>query len=108
MGVIWGDYNGDGWPDLYVTNDYGATFLYHNQKNGTFKEVGMVSGTAVGPDGRGYGNMAADFAISIAMASSTYLLPALTINPPASTGIKATISSTSRARLASRTPPRRR
>jgi enediyne biosynthesis protein E4 len=62
MGVIWGDYDGDGWPDLYVTNDYGATFLYHNQRNGTLKEVGMVSGTAVGPDGRGYGNMAADFA----------------------------------------------
>jgi enediyne biosynthesis protein E4 len=61
MGVVWGDYDGDGWPDLYVTNDYGATFLYHNQQNGTFKEVGMVSGTAVGPDGRGYGNMAADF-----------------------------------------------
>lgn len=61
MGVAWGDYDGDGWPDLYVTNDYGATFLYHNRQNGTFEEVGDATGTAVGPDGRGYGNMAADF-----------------------------------------------
>lgn len=61
MGVAWGDYDGDGWPDLYVTNDYGPTFMYHNRQNGTFEEVGDAMGTAVGPDGRGYGNMAADF-----------------------------------------------
>lgn len=61
MGVAWGDYDGDGWPDLYVTNDYGTTFMYHNRQNGTFEEVGLPLGIAVGPDGRGYGNMAADF-----------------------------------------------
>jgi hypothetical protein len=61
MGVAWGDYDGDGWPDLYVTNDYGPTYMYHNRQNGTFEEVGMATGTAIGPDGRGYGNMAADF-----------------------------------------------
>lgn len=62
MGVAWADYDGDGWPDLYVTNDYGTTFMYHNRQNGTFEELGMQMGVAVGPDGRGYGNMAADFA----------------------------------------------
>jgi enediyne biosynthesis protein E4 len=61
MGVTWGDYDGDGWPDLYVTNDYGPTFLYHNLHNGTFEEVGSPSGTGLGPDGQGYGNMAGDF-----------------------------------------------
>jgi len=61
MGVAWGDYDGDGWPDLYVTNDYGPTLMYHNRHDGSFKEEGMLMGTAVGPDGRGYGNMAADF-----------------------------------------------
>ncbi len=61
MGVAWGDYDGDGWPDLYVTNDFEWTFLYHNRHNGTFEEVGDPTGTGVGPDGRGYGNMAADF-----------------------------------------------
>jgi hypothetical protein len=61
MGVTWGDYDGDGWPDLYVTNDFGPTFMYHNLHNGTFEEVGFPMGTAVAPNGRGYGNMAADF-----------------------------------------------
>jgi len=61
MGVVWGDYDGDGWPDLYVTNDYGATYLYHNRQNGTFEEVGSPSGTGLGPDGQGYGNMAGAF-----------------------------------------------
>jgi hypothetical protein len=61
MGVVWGDYDGDGWPDLYVTNDYGATFLYHNLHNGTFEEVGSPTGTGLGPDGQGYGNMAGAF-----------------------------------------------
>jgi enediyne biosynthesis protein E4 len=61
MGVVWGDYDGDGWPDLYVTNDFGSSFLYHNRHDGTFEEVGIASGTGVGPFGQGYGNMAADF-----------------------------------------------
>ncbi|MGH9496380.1 MAG: CRTAC1 family protein [Candidatus Sulfotelmatobacter sp.] len=61
MGVTWGDYDGDGWPDLYVTNDFGPTFMYHNLHNGTFEEVGFPMGTAVAPNGRGYGNMAGDF-----------------------------------------------
>jgi enediyne biosynthesis protein E4 len=61
MGVVWGDYDGDGWPDLYVTNDFGRSFLYHNLHNGTFEEVGSPTGTGLGPDGQGYGNMAGDF-----------------------------------------------
>lgn len=61
MGVAWGDYDNDGWPDLFVTNDMGPNFLYHNQHDGTFENQGMVSGTALGQDGRTMGNMAADF-----------------------------------------------
>ena len=61
MGVAWGDYDGDGWPDLFVTNDFGRTYLYHNLHNGTFEEVGSPTGTGLGPDGQGYGNMAAAF-----------------------------------------------
>jgi hypothetical protein len=61
MGVVWGDYDDDGWPDLFVTNDSGRNFLYHNNHDGTFEEVGMESGTGVGPFGQNYGNMAADF-----------------------------------------------
>jgi enediyne biosynthesis protein E4 len=61
MGVVWGDYDGDGWPDLYVTNDGGWSFLYHNRRNGTFEEVGITMGVGLGPSGQSYGNMAADF-----------------------------------------------
>jgi enediyne biosynthesis protein E4 len=61
MGVVWGDYDGDGWPDLYVTNDGEWNFLYHNRHDGTFEEVAIALGTGVGPFGQTYGNMAADF-----------------------------------------------
>ena len=61
MGVVWGDYDGDGWPDLFVTNDGAYNYLFHNLRNGTFEEVGMPSGTALGESGQVYGNMAADF-----------------------------------------------
>jgi len=62
MGVIWSDYDNDGWPDLFVTNDMGPNFLYHNKHDGTFEDVGLISGTALSMDGRSMGNMAADFA----------------------------------------------
>jgi hypothetical protein len=38
-GAVWGDYDGDGWPDLYVSNYGGPNFLYHNEGDGTFREV---------------------------------------------------------------------
>ena len=44
-----------------MTNDSGRNFLYNNKHDGTFEEVGMPSGTGVGPFGQNYGNMAADF-----------------------------------------------
>ncbi|MGO9340567.1 MAG: CRTAC1 family protein [Terracidiphilus sp.] len=62
MGICWGDFDGDGWPDLYVTNDGYANFLFHNKRVGTFEEIGLYSGTAYGEMGQTYGNMACDFA----------------------------------------------
>jgi|HubBroStandDraft_5_1064220.scaffolds.fasta_scaffold01665_2 hypothetical protein len=62
MGVIWSDYDNDGWPDLFVTNDMGPNFLFHNKHDGTFEDVGMVTGTALSAEGRSMGNMAGDFA----------------------------------------------
>jgi len=62
MGIVWSDYDNDGWPDLFVTNDMGPNFLYHNKHDGTFEDVGLISGTSLSVDGRSMGNMAADFA----------------------------------------------
>jgi enediyne biosynthesis protein E4 len=46
------DYDDDGWPDLFVANDGLNAYLYHNEQNGTFKEMGLVSGMAVTSQGR--------------------------------------------------------
>src|SRR4030095_11406291 len=45
MGVAAGDYDGDGWVDLYVTS-YGRNILYHNNSNGTFADVTDKAGVA--------------------------------------------------------------
>jgi hypothetical protein len=46
-GCTVGDYDNDGWPDLYVTN-YGKNRLYHNNHDGTFTDVGEKAGVAIG------------------------------------------------------------
>ncbi|HVJ09531.1 MAG TPA: CRTAC1 family protein [Acidisarcina sp.] len=46
-GVVVGDYDNDGWPDLYVTN-YGKNRLYHNNHDGTFTDVAEKAGVTVG------------------------------------------------------------
>ena len=40
----WGDSNGDGWPDLYVVNDFGRKNLYRNNGNGTFTDIAAEAG----------------------------------------------------------------
>jgi tetratricopeptide (TPR) repeat protein/thiol-disulfide isomerase/thioredoxin len=49
----WGDFNGDGWPDLYVVNDFGRKNLYRNNGNGTFTD--LASATGVEDVGAGMG-----------------------------------------------------
>ena len=61
LGVEWGDYDNDGWPDLYVANDSGPNYLYHNKHDGTFEEVGMLSGAALSGDGLEQGSMGVDW-----------------------------------------------
>src|SRR5437899_7299487 len=46
------DYDNDGWPDLFVANDGIEAYLYHNDHNGTFKEIGVPSGMALTLQGR--------------------------------------------------------
>jgi hypothetical protein len=45
LGSVWGDYDDDGYPDLYVVNDFGRNTLYHNNRNGTFTDVTVSSNT---------------------------------------------------------------
>src|SRR5205085_3497744 len=46
FGVAVGDYDNDGWPDLYVSN-YGVSRLYHNNHDGTFTDVAVKAGVAL-------------------------------------------------------------
>ena len=56
MGVAVGDYDGDGFPDMYVTQ-YGSSILYHNNGDGTFSDVTAKAGVAA----PGWGSSAAWF-----------------------------------------------
>jgi tetratricopeptide (TPR) repeat protein/peroxiredoxin len=40
----WSDYNNDGWPDLYVVNDFGRKNLYRNNGDGTFRDIALQAG----------------------------------------------------------------
>jgi len=51
MGVTAADFDGDGYPDIYVANDKTENFLFHNKHDGTFEEIGVESGTAFGQNG---------------------------------------------------------
>src|SRR5271154_4567597 len=62
LGVMWSDYDNDGWPDFVVANDSVPNYLYHNNRNGTFSEAGMLSGVSLSGDGMQLGNMGVDFA----------------------------------------------
>lgn len=62
LGVTVLDYNGDGWPDLFISNDTQPNKLYRNLGNGTFKDEGVSAGVAYGEDGVARGAMGVDWA----------------------------------------------
>src|SRR5664280_1028146 len=57
MGVTVMDYDNDGRPDLYVTNDIVPKYLYHNNHDGTFDDVSLISGAAVDANGKAQSTM---------------------------------------------------
>ncbi len=61
MGVLTVDYDDDGWIDIFVANDATANFLYHNNGNGTFSEVGLVASVAFGQNGNAAASMGGDW-----------------------------------------------
>jgi len=61
MGVAFADYDGDGFTDVFVSNDTYRNFLFHNNGDGTFSEVGIASGVAYNENGKSIAGMGADF-----------------------------------------------
>ncbi|HVU47950.1 MAG TPA: CRTAC1 family protein [Terracidiphilus sp.] len=62
MGVSAADFDGDGWPDIYVANDRTENFLFHNKHDGTFEEIANEAGAAYGQNGENTSAMGPIFA----------------------------------------------
>ena len=62
MGVAILDYNKDGWPDIFVSNDTQPNKLYKNNGNGTFTDEAVTAGVAFSEEGKARGGMGTDFA----------------------------------------------
>jgi hypothetical protein len=62
LGVTFCDFNDDGHPDIYVANDVTPNFLFQNQGDGSFEEVGLLAGVAFNLDGREQSGMGVDVA----------------------------------------------
>ena len=61
LGVVWGDYNNDGSPDIYIANDSTENLFYHNSGDGTFEEVGFMIGVALSENGAAENGMGTAF-----------------------------------------------
>lgn len=60
MSAVALDYNGDGWPDILMSNDTMPDFLYRNNRDGTFTEDGLLSGVAYSAAGEAKSGMGVD------------------------------------------------
>ncbi len=76
MGMAFADMDGDGFTDVFIANDSIRNFLFHNQGNGTFQEVGLQSGVALRDDGNAIAGMGVDFRDLITTASRIWWSPA--------------------------------
>ena len=60
--VLTGDFDNDGWPDIYIACDSTPSLYYHNKHDGTFEEMGVLSGAAYNQEGIAQSGMGADAA----------------------------------------------
>ncbi len=61
LGVTIGDFNRDGWIDIFVANDRHKDFLFENKGDGTFQEMGSIYGVSYSMDGTRRAGMGTDF-----------------------------------------------
>ena len=61
LGLAIADYDHDGWMDIFLANDSIPEYLFHNKGNGTFEEIGLVSGAGLDGSGASYAGMGVDF-----------------------------------------------
>jgi len=57
FGVVFSDLDNDGWPDIYVANDSVPNLLFRNKRDGTFEEMGLISGAALNLFGKAQAGM---------------------------------------------------
>jgi hypothetical protein len=87
LGLAFADFDSDGYLDVVVANDTVGNFLLHNQKDGTFKEIGYTSGVAYDTNGLARGAMGIDIAhfrnsdeVGIAIANFSNEMTALYVS----------------------------
>jgi len=62
LGVAFGDFDNDGWPDIFVANDLVRNFLYRNNGDGTFADITYSAGVGYDPNGNPRAGMGTEFA----------------------------------------------
>ena len=88
LGITFADFDGDQWLDVVVGNDTVQNFLFHNRQDGTFEEIGMLSGVAFDMNGAARGAMGIDAAqfrnneaMGIAIGNFSNEMTALYVSP---------------------------
>jgi hypothetical protein len=80
FGAVVGDYDNDGWPDIYVTN-YGKNRLFHNNRDGTFTDVAEKAGVTLGnwSSGATWGDYDGDGRLDLFVPGYVHIDPAATV-----------------------------